>query len=346
AYSHKPGTGVVYESEARVAPYYRISGERMDRLGEGVYHIQRGAFPTCEDDPPTWAVKFGSATADLEDFVYGTNASFWVKDLPLIPFFPFFAAATRRERQTGFMFPKVGTSSSKGFYTETPFYWAISDSADATIAPLVYSERGPGFTGEYRYVLSNDQRGSAHGFLVQETQRNDTTKAVGSVRHDWMITPGLSFKMDVNALTHDKVLSEYGDRLQQRSAQRVESNIFLTRTWESWNLVGNVFSYQDLTTRRPVELRRLPDVNLLGLRQPIPGLPGALWELETSYVKFVRDVVSQGRRLELHPRVLTTRLFTITPVVGGRLTAYDTVVVGTRTTKGVSTPIEVTEKEA
>jgi LPS-assembly protein len=349
-YNLKTGTGVVYESEARVAPYYRISGERMDRLGEGVYHIQRGVFTTCEDDPPTWAVKFGSATADLEDFVYGTNASFWVKDLPLIPFFPFFAAAIRRERQTGFMFPKVGTSSSKGFYTETPFYWAISDSADATIAPLVYSERGPGFTGEYRYVLSNDQRGSAHGFLVQETQRNDTTKAVGSVRHDWMITPGLSFKVDVNAVTDDKVLSEYGDRLQQRSAQRVESNIFLTRTWESWNLVGNVFSYQDLTTRRPVELRRLPDVNLQGLRQPVPGLPGALWELETSYVNFVRDVGSEGQRFDLHPRlsrpISPDGLFTITPFVGGRLTAYDTVVVGTRTTKGVSTPIEVTEKEA
>src|SRR5262245_12605151 len=86
-YNLKTGTGVVYESEARVAPYYRISGERMDRLGEGVYHIQRGVFTTCDDDPPTWAVKFGSATADLEDFVYGSNASFWVTDLPLIPFF-------------------------------------------------------------------------------------------------------------------------------------------------------------------------------------------------------------------------------------------------------------------
>src|SRR5262249_1100693 len=171
-YNLKTGTGVVYESEARVAPYYRISGERMDRLGEGVYKLHPGGVTPCEDHPPPWAVKFGSATADLEDFVYGSNASFWVKDLPLIPYFPFFAAAIRRERQTGFLFPKVGTSSNKGFYTEVPFYWAISDSADATIAPLVYAERGFGFSGEYRYVLSNDQRGSAHGFPLQETQRN------------------------------------------------------------------------------------------------------------------------------------------------------------------------------
>ncbi len=349
-YNLRTGTGVVYESEARVAPYYRIGGERMDRLGESVYKIQRGVFTTCEDDPPTWAFKFGSATADLEDFVYGTNASFWVKNVPLIPFFPFFAAAIRRERQTGFLFPKLGHSSRKGFQAEIPFYWAMSDSADATIAPIIYTERGVGLSGEARYVLSGEQRGSASGFLLQETERNGATRGLGSVKHDWQIAPGLSLKVDVNAVTGDTVLSEYGDRLQQRSSQRVESNVFLTRTWESWNFVANTFSYQDLTTRRPVELQRLPDLSLLGVRQPIPGLPGFLWELETGYVNFVRDVGSNGQRLDLHPRVSRPisvgGLATVTPFVGGRLTGYDKTVTGFRTTRGVTGPIEVTEDEA
>jgi LPS-assembly protein len=348
-YNLKTGTGVVYDSEARVAPYYRIGGERMDRLGESVYHVQRGVFTTCEDDPPAWSFKFGSAKADLEDFVYGTNASFWVKDIPLIPFFPFFAAAIRRERQTGFLFPKLGISGDKGFQAEVPFYWAISDNADATIAPIVYSERGFGFSGEARYVLSEAQRGSASGFLLQESFRNDVTRGVGSVRHDWTLGPGLTLKVDVNGVTDDRVLSEYGDRLQQRSAQRVESNVFLTRTWESWNFVGNVFTYQDLTTRRPIELQRLPDLNLIGVRQPIPGLPGFLWEMETSYVNFVRDVGSSGQRLDLHPRISrpisANGLFTVTPFLGGRLTGYDTLVTGLRNTKAVGTPIEESEKE-
>jgi LPS-assembly protein len=347
-YNLRTGIGVVYDSEARVAPYYRIGGERMDRLGESVYHVQRGVFTTCDDDPPSWSFKFGSAKADLEDFVYGTNASFWVKDIPLIPFFPFFAAAIRRERQTGFLFPKLGISGSKGFQVEVPFYWAISDNADATIAPLAYSERGFGFTAEARYVLSTEQRGSATGFLLQETLRDDVTRGVGSVRHDWTLAPGLTLKVDVNVVTDDRVLEEYGDRLQQRSAQRVESNVFVTRTWESWNFVGNVFTYQDLTTPRPSELYRLPDLNLIGVRQPIPGLPGFLWEMETSYVNFVRDVGSNGQRLDLHPRISrplsANGLFTVTPFIGGRLTGYDTLVTGLRTTKAVSTPIEETEK--
>jgi LPS-assembly protein len=348
-YNLKTGTGIVYEAEARVAPYYRIGGERMDRLGESVYRIQRGVFTTCEDDPPTWSFKFGSATADLEDFVYGTSASFWVKNVPLIPFVPFFAAAIRRERQTGFLFPKVGTSSDKGFHAETPFYWAISDSADVTVAPIVYTERGFGLSVDGRYVLSTSQGGSTRGFLLQETQRNDATRGLIGVKHDWEIDAGLSLRVDVNAVTDDKVLSEYGDRLQQRSAQRVESNIFLTRTWESWNFVANAFSYQDLTTRRPVELQRLPDLSLVGVRQPIPGLPGFLWEMDTGYVNFVRDVGSNGQRLDIQSRVSRPvspgGLFTLTPFVGGRLTGYDKTVTGFTTTRGVNGPIEVTEDD-
>jgi LPS-assembly protein len=350
-YNLRTGTGVVYESEARVAPYYRISGERMDRLGESVYKIQRGVFTTCQDDPPAWSFKFGSATADLEDFVYGTNASLWVRDIPLIPFFPFFAAAIRRERQTGFLFPKFGNSSGKGYQAEIPFYWAISDSADLTIAPLIYTKRGYGLNTEARYVLSGTQRGSITGFLLQETEVDDATRGVGSIKHDWQITPRLSLKVDVNAVTDDDVFSDYGGRLQQRSAQHVESNIFLTHTWDSWNFVANAFSYQDLTTGRPVELRRLPDLNLLGVRQPIPGLPGFLWEMDAGYVNFVREVGSEGQRADFHPRVsrplpVAGGLLTVTPFVGGRLTGYDTTVTGSRQTRGVSQPIEVTEKEA
>ena len=86
----------------------------MERVGEGVYEVRRGTFTTCEGDAPIWSFNFGSSTADLNDFVYGTGASFWVRNIPLIPFLPFFGAAIRRERQTGFLFPEVRQLGQKG----------------------------------------------------------------------------------------------------------------------------------------------------------------------------------------------------------------------------------------
>src|SRR5215468_7471370 len=98
-YNLKTGTGVVYDGSTFSAPYYHLSGERMDRVGEGIYRVRRGVFTTCEGDEPDWSFKMGSATADLNEGIWGTNGSFWVKNLPLIPYVPFFAAAIRRERQ-------------------------------------------------------------------------------------------------------------------------------------------------------------------------------------------------------------------------------------------------------
>jgi LPS-assembly protein len=347
-FNTKTGTGVVYQAQARAAPYYRLGGEKMERLGESLYRVTKGVFTTCDGDPPDWSFKFGSATADLNEFLYGTDASFWVRNVPLIPFVPFFAAAIRRERQTGFLFPKFGYSTRKGAYAEFPFFWAIDDSQDATFSPLAYTRLGEGFNAEYRYILPENQRGRFGAFFMQESGKNDASRFVGTTRQDWVLAPRTWLKVDVTGVSDDKVLADYGDDLYQRSSQRVESNIFLTRSWDTWNLVGDLFFYQDLTTRRPVELHRLPDIRLVGTPQPLHDVKGMLWQFEGSAVRFVRDVGSDGSRVDIHPRVsrpIPLDVLTLTPFVGGRLTAYDRTVIGSRTVRGVSGPIEVTNDD-
>jgi LPS-assembly protein len=348
-YNIKSGTGVVHRGQASTAPYYRVSGERMERIGESVYRVRRGVFTTCEDDPPSWSFRFDEATADLEDYVYGTGASFWVKNVPLIPFFPFFAAAIRRERQTGFLFPVLGTSSRKGFYAEIPFFWAITESQDLTVAFNAYEARGFGGRVLYRYRLSENAGGSFGGFYVHESQVKDDDRGWGTFRHDWRRDGGWRAVADVNLVSDDLVLRDYSTRLSERSLQRVDTNVFLTKSFERWNLVGNVFSYQDLTTPRPTELRRLPELRADRVRSPVPGVPGLLFDLESSATYFQREVGSEGARVDLHPRVsLPVRpggLFTLTPFVGGRVTGYQTGAVARRLGSDFETEVDVVNND-
>jgi LPS-assembly protein len=341
-YNTKAGTGVMYDAKARAAPYYRIEGERMERLSDNRYHIRRGIFTTCEADNPDWAVHLGDADVDMEDSLFGRNASLWVKDLPLIPWIPFFSAAIRRERQTGFLFPLIGQSTRKGFFFSQPFFWAISDSQDATITVSDFTKRGPALGAEYRYVLAPTHRGMATGLVVYESQGENSQGQRGDVRgwygfkHDWIITPGLTAKADVNGVSDDNVLREYSDTLQQRSLQRVESNVWVSKSWEGWNVVGNVFWYQDLTTSENVELNRLPDLRVSAPRQPLPGFArDFLYEFQGSATHFEREVGSSGDRIDLHPRISrpfsAAGFFTVTPFVGGRLTGYDRTVTGVET---------------
>ncbi len=346
-YNLKTGTGVIYNASTFSAPYYRLSAERMDRVGPGLYNVYRGVFTTCEGDDPPWAFKMGTGTVALDDVAYGQNASLWLADkVPLIPWVPFFAAALRRERQSGFLYPEFGDSSKKGFFTKIPYFWAINDSQDLTVALDTYTRRGLGVEGEYRYIWSEQQRGAFSGFFIREflrpsedRERLDIPENRGAFnfKHDWQIAPRLSFKVDANAVTDDLVYREYGDLLRDRAKQRAETNVFVTKHWDTWSLVANVLWYQDLTNPAAVELQRVPEIKLFGVRQPVPGAPFLLYEAESSFTNFLRVVGDGGVRVDFHPRffmpVPVAGLFTVTPFVGGRSTFYNTRAVGSSFTQ-------------
>lgn len=339
-YNFKTRTGVVHNGSAFAAPYYHLSGERIERLGDQLYRVTQGVFTTCEQETPPWSFRMARADADLEGYVTGTNASFWVWKIPLIPWIPFFAAPIRRERQTGFLVPSVGTSSSKGAFAEIPFFWAIDDSQDLTLLLNPMEQRGVGLGAQYRYILSERSRGQLSGFFIRESRLNDDNRFVAGWRHDQPLTDRLSLKVDVNRVGDDNYFRVYTDRLGDRGRQRLESNIFLTQRWESWNLVGNLFWYQDLTVAKPIELQRLPEIKLTGIRQPVPEIPSLFFEFDGSYTSFMRDLGSDGQRLDARPKfsypVPVGGYFTITPFLAGRATLYDRKVTGSSIEKEVT----------
>ena len=75
----------------------------------------------------------------------------------------------------------------------------------------------------------------------------------------------------------------------------------------------------------------------------------SLFETESSFTNFQRWVGSDGRRLDLHPRVFLPLsaggYFTLTPFVGGRGTFYDIRVVDGRLTRDGGIQVEVTRDD-
>ena len=282
--------------------------------------------------------------------MWGTNASFWVWKVPLVPFIPFFATSLRKDRHSGLLMPTFGSSGDKGFFFRQPIYIVLGDSQDLTLSPAYFSKRGFGFGATYRYVRREGSRGELDGFYLHDTRGvpdHGTDRWVASLRHEEIITPRMVLKADVARVSDNEFIEEFADTLDERSTQRLDSNVSLTQRWEKWNFVGRLFFYQDLTTEEPIELQRLPELRLTAFQQPIPGLPDILFELDSSYVNFVRDIGSEGQRLDLAPRlfypVSPGGLFTMTPRVGLRETMYDTRVVGTTEDRGFT--VEDTRKE-
>lgn len=348
-YNVRTGTGVIHDGSLTAAPIYRLSGQRMERVGEGVYSVRHCTFTTCEGPDPAWAFRIGAGTAELDSWVYGRDVSFLVGGIPVIPWLPFFAAPMLTERQSGFLPPVIGVSGTKGFFASVPYYWAIDDSQDLTVALEVQTKRGVGFYGDYRYILAEENRGELRAYYLNEVFDDGANRAFVTGQHTWNITPRLALKADVNWTSDDDVFRDYADRLPVRGQALAQTNLFLAQRWDAWSLVGNVLWYQDLTTPERVELERVPAINLWGMAQPVPWFGPLLYEAQSSLTNFVRDVGPGGLRVDLHPRVLLPipvgGWFTVTPWVGGRATLYTERVVGTSVTAS-GTPYALTVNDA
>jgi LPS-assembly protein len=233
-YNLRTATGVVYKAEAAAEPHFFFGGNRMERFGDKSYRIAGGVFTTCEDETPAWSVRLGSATAHLDDYMWGTNASFWVWRVPLVPFIPFFATSLRKDRHTGLLTPTFGSSDEKGFFVRQPIYFVLGDSQDLTVAPAYFQKRGFGLGATYRYVRTEGSRGELDGFYLhdEEPGDNDADRWVASLRHEEIITPRMVFRADVARVSDDDFLREFGNTLDERSRQRLESNVSLTQRWE------------------------------------------------------------------------------------------------------------------
>ena len=72
---------------------------------------------------------------------------------------PWLVVPVKNQRQTGFLFPELGSSENNGFTFNLPFFWNISDSTDLTIYTEYMVNRGymPGL--ELRYVKSETDKG-------------------------------------------------------------------------------------------------------------------------------------------------------------------------------------------
>jgi lipopolysaccharide assembly outer membrane protein LptD (OstA) len=218
----------------------------------------------------------------------------------------------------------------------------------------LFSKRGIGADLDYRYILSGDTRGQLTAFGINEGFLNSRESAglpenrgYAKLQHVWQATPSLSFKLDSNVTSDDYIYKTYAFTTADRVRQVAETSAFVTQRWNSFNLVGRVYWYQDLTQSRAVELQRAPEITLTSLRQPLPGVPGLLYEGQASFVNFIREVGSAGVRADFHPRlympVPVAGLFTVTPYAGGRLTFYNREVVGQAVSLGPisATPVAI-----
>lgn len=138
-------------------------------------HI-KATFTTCRPGNDDWMMHASRLRVD-KDTGRGVATNAWL-EFKGVPFFytPWISFATDKRRQSGFLAPNFGLSSSMGFGFAMPYYWNIAPNYDATLYPRYSAKHGIVMGGEFRYM----QPGAAGTFMGQVIPDDKPTSVTSS----------------------------------------------------------------------------------------------------------------------------------------------------------------------
>jgi LPS-assembly protein len=307
---------------------FRIVGRKFEKFQGQRYRINDGEFTTCSCalGPNPWKLTAKELELTPEGTGIVRGATFHILDLPVL-YIPKAFYPVRTERQSGFLFPKIGASSKDGFKGELPFYWARSPSGDATIALSVQTKTRTGLLAEWRQMFSQESRSESIFSFYNEGQRTgksreETTKNIqiddpnipvnrGSFSSKNSIGLGGGWKgySDIFMVSDDLFLREVrefsldpGEERDAKTRRFSESRLGAWKSWGSYALQGEASYFQDYVEEDDSTIQRLPSVRFFG-RQSLGGTPIEL-RLRTEATHFSRRESAKGFRGDLNPKIV------------------------------------------
>ncbi len=249
----------------------------------------------------------------------------------------------KRTRQTGFLFPNLYFSSRDGFNFETPFFINLSPSADLTLFPRYFTDRGLDGGAEFRYALEENSKGMflAHyldddlsdpeaepdyysdGKFTHSNQerywvRGKADQNVGEwiTRLDVDVVSDLDYLREFNtgstaiSANQNRYLDGFGRGFQEKTDKYRNNTLGFLRAWENGTtlqgefLAVNDVSEKDYTADDPSVAWQLPSLTYSGLL-PISDEGGADFAWDANYVNFWRNDGVDAQRVDLFPVVST-----------------------------------------
>lgn len=304
---------------------YHIKGDAIERLAENRFRIKRASFTTCDGKPPCWRFKGRNINIHLNHVLTAQGVSLAIRDVPVL-YLPFIALPILQERQTGFLIPRIGYNTGEGLKMNNAFFWAISDSQDATIYADYYGKKGWGSGLEYRYVLSQNTRGRFNGYFIRDIQV-DRDRWNIKYEHSQILAKDLSAKMRINYLNDKSLYKDISEDIGERLQRTQDSDLYVNRRWDTLSAHLWAQYTQNLSDKAGGSegiFQRLPEAGFKVMERKISRLP-LYWDLASSASRW-EETDTGLTRLHLTPRI-SARLFeekglTFIPAVSAEHTSY------------------------
>ncbi len=307
-----------------------FTGREVFKDGPERYRVLEGSMTSCRLPDPDWLL-LSSKINVADGKARARNSWFTLLHVPLF-FLPYVTHPVSGEsRQTGFLIPTFGTSSTKGLILGEQIYWVMGRSADLTFGSEYYSKRGFAPRAEFRY------RGGGTDFLnvnfhalldrAQPDQGGEDLILDG--RHDF--SPETRAVADIEYLSSYVYRQAFAENFSVATSSEVKSDAFLQH--QDRGLAESVYfgryqSFQSDTPGDEIRILHLPALEAEAVDHPLAGTP-LYWGFQSSMDVLTRsEPLFHARntfRLDLYPHLaipFSLGGWTFRPVVALRETFY------------------------
>jgi LPS-assembly protein len=277
---------------------FAFTGKLVEKTGPAHYLVYDGTITTCELPHPKW--QFDARKVDVD---VGGNAKIYRSEFVLhgfpILYFPFATHPVEKEsRQSGFLIPSVGRSSTKGNILGDAYYWAINRMMDATIGAEYFSLRGWSQRGEFRARPSETSYVDLNYFGVidrgigtpplKEGGENARLNAAGTF-------DGFRAVANIDYLSSFLFRLAFNEVFSQAVYSEVKSQAFLSKSANGFNFNGFTERYQNFLSTTPgqvITILHAPSFDFSGVDRQAWHTP-LYWSFDASTAGLSRSEPQQ-----------------------------------------------------
>jgi len=273
-------------------PLY-FEARTVERFNSDIYFLTQAWITVCDPEHPRWQFFAQHAHVRVDKTMALVNANFRLLKVPLV-WLPYATApAGAKVRESGFLLPVVGNSSSKGFVFGDEFYWAPVPWLDTSLGAEYLSRRGSAERALFRAKPWENTSIKYNYFgvidrgvptVVNVGLPTQTTELVSQGGHEQqleitsLLKDNWRFVSDVNELSSLTFRLAFADTFGDAINSEVRSSIFLTHNFDGFSLNFAALNDKSFLTVNPVQtsvtLRNAPEARFSSVEQaPWQNLP-------------------------------------------------------------------------
>jgi LPS-assembly protein len=302
--SYRDNTGIIMNGFVKSGPVI-FEGRVVKKTGPQSYDAERASFTACTTCPTAWTFSGSRIEAEIGGYAYIKHAQLRIANIPTL-WLPYLIVPLKSERQTGLLIPTVDYNDIGGTALGMSFFYAISNSQDATISAKYYTKRSLKGLLNYRYMLSPSSFGTLDSAYVHDNVfRDEIAKDPGpkvnryfiSYFHNYDLPDGFNQKLKINYVSDLLYPRDFPDEMAGRGDPALENRFTLTKNTERTHSSIDVSYYlnqlhTDVIDSNRESVHRFPEFRYDLIERPVASsgvLSGLLFNFHSDYANFTRN---------------------------------------------------------